>query len=167
MNVPDARFFRVVELVFTSYALPALLVPLVWLARRTLRVLHAGPSAAPATRMRRAAALYGFLSAAWLAIGMAFALGAPIERGGRLVGALLWLAYGLLNVALAAMLARFTASYGGLSEGQAKDRLFLYLLSAVVAQPLATACAFAVLYRVMGVVYHLQVPGLTGVQEGI
>ena len=39
MAVAD-RFFRLVELVFTAYAVPALLVPLVWLVRRLF-----GPSA--------------------------------------------------------------------------------------------------------------------------
>ena len=31
------RFFRLVELIFTAYAVPALLVPLVWLVRRLFR----------------------------------------------------------------------------------------------------------------------------------
>jgi hypothetical protein len=118
-------------------------------------------------RLRRALALYGVVSAMWLGAWLAVVLGAPIERGGKAAGALLWIAYGLLNVALAMLLVRFTAGYGGLPDGRSKDRLFLFLLSAVLAQPFATACAFAVLYRVMGVVYHLHVPSLGAVQEGI
>jgi hypothetical protein len=159
-------FFRLVELVFTAYAVPALIIPFVWLARRMLSSPSSRlpESTAP---LRRAVALNGILSAGWLCVWFALVVGVPIERGGRTAGALLWLGYGLLNVALATLLVRFTASYGGLPEGETKDRLFLYLLSAVVAQPFATACAFAVLYRVMGVVYHLSMPGLTAVQEGI
>jgi hypothetical protein len=160
------RFFRLVELVFTAYAVPALIIPFVWAARR---VLSRPGSRLPETtaRLRRAVTLYGALSAVWLGIWCLLAVGVPIEGGGRTAGALLWLAYALLNIALATLLVRFTASYGGLPEGRIKDRLFLYFLSAVVAQPIATACAFAVLYRVLGVVYHLSVPSLPAVQEGI
>lgn len=160
------RFFRLVELVFTAYAVPALIIPFVWVARRVASPPGSRLPESPAG-LQRAVALYGVLSAAWLGVWFALAVGAPIERGGRAAGALLWLAYGLLNVALATLLVRFTASYGSLPEGKSKDRLFLYLLSAVVVQPIATGCAFAVLYRIMGVVYHLTVPGLPAVQEGI
>jgi hypothetical protein len=159
-------FFRLVELVFTAYAVPALIVPFVWAVRR---VLGRPGSRLPETtaRLLRALTLYGVLSTVWLAVWFAFAVGLPIEGGGRTAGALLWLAYALLNIALATLLVRFTASYGGLPDGRIKDRLFLYFLSAVVAQPIATACAFAVLYRVLGVVYHQTVPHHPAVQEGI
>jgi hypothetical protein len=40
-------------------------------------------------------------------------------------------------------------------------------LGIVVAQPLMTAAAFAVLNRVMGVAWNLQVPDLPAIQEGI
>ena len=162
----DEGFFRLVELVFTAYAVPALLIPFVWIVRR---LLSPPASRLPETtaRLKGSLTLYGALSAVWLGVWFALAVGVPIERGGKPAGALLWLAYGLLNLALAALLVRFTAGYGGLPEGRTKDRLFVYLLSAVVAQPIATGCAYAVLYRVMGVVYHLTVPGLTAVQEGI
>ena len=165
MSLLGERFFRLVELVFTAYAVPALMVPLLWLVRRV--TLRSSTSPESAIRLRRAFALYGILWAVWLGAWLALVFGVPIEKGGRAAGTLLWLGYGLLNLALAALLMRFTAGYGGLPEGKTKDRLFLCLLSAVVAQPLATAWAFAVLYRVLGVVYHLRVPGLTAVQEGI
>lgn len=161
------RFFRLVELVFTAYAVPALLVPFVWLARRLLRAVLPGPPPGAADRLNRAVAAYAIVSAIWIGAWLALSLGVPLERGGRVAGVLCWTAYGLLNLLLASLLVRFTEEYGGLPEGAFKDRLFLHLLSAVAVQPLATAGAFAVLYRIMGFVYHLEVPGLTAVQEGI
>ena len=85
----------------------------------------------------------------------------------RAAAIVFWIAYALLNLMLAWLLVRFTAGYGDLPEGPSRDRLFLRFLSAIVVQPMATACAFTVLYRIMGVVYHLKVPGLGAVQEGI
>ncbi len=163
----DARFFRVVELVFTAYAVPALIVPFVWLGRRIFRAGRATSSRESEQRLNRALAVYGLSSVLWLACWLALSAGIPIERGGKAAGALLWAAYGLLNFGLASLLVRFTAGYGELPEGISKDRLFLRFLTAVLAQPFATAFAFAVLYRIMGVVYHMKVPGLTAVQEGI
>jgi hypothetical protein len=160
------RFFRLVELMFTAYAVPALLVPLVWIARR---IFTRGVAAKrdTADRLSRAIGAYGLVLLAWVVAWVALRLGAPLERGGQVAGALCWVAYGLLNVLLASLLVGFTAGYGDLPEGSSRDRLFLRFLSAIVAQPAATACAFAVLYRIMGVVYHLKVPGLGAVQEGI
>ncbi len=160
------KFYRLVELIFTAYAVPALIVPFVWLARRLLRGRGAAPQES-AERLNRAAAIYGLVSVVWIGAWVVLVLGVPIEKGGKTAGALLWLGYGTLNVLMASLLVRFTAGYGALPESAAKDRLFLRFLSAVAAQPVATACAFAVLYRIMGFVYHLRVPGLTAVQEGI
>jgi len=161
------RFFRLVELVFTAYAVPALLVPLVWLVRRLLRGHRSGATRETADQLNRAVVAYGIVMLAWVGAWAALALGVPIERGGRVAGAALWIAYGLLNFGLASLLVAFTAGYGDLPAGPSRDRLFMRLLSAIAAQPVATACAFAVLYRIMGVVYHLKAPGLTAVQEGI
>ncbi len=161
------RFFRLVELIFTAYAVPALLVPLVWLVQRLFRARRPGAARETADRLNRAVAAYGILLLAWVGAWVALVLGVPIERGGRVAGAAFWLAYGLLNFGLAWLLVRFTAGYGDLPEGPLRDRLFMRFLSAIVVQPVATACAFAVLYRIMGVVYHLGAPGLTAVQEGI
>jgi hypothetical protein len=161
------RFFRLVELIFTAYAVPALLVPLVWLVRRLFRGHRSGAAPETADRLNRAVAAYGIVLLAWVGAWVALVLGVPIERGGRVAGAIFWIAYGLLNFELASLLVRFTAGYGDLPEGDSRDRLFVRLLSAILVQPVGTACAFAVLYRIMGVVYHLKAPGLTAVQEGI
>lgn len=161
------RFFRLVELIFTAYAVPALLVPLVWLVRRLFRGHGVGAASETADRLNRAVAAYAIVLLAWVGAWIALVLGVPIERGGRVAGAIFWIAYGLLNFALAWLLVRFTAVYGDLPEGDLRDRLFVRLLSAILVQPLGTACAFAILFRIMGVVYHLTVPGLTAVQEGI
>src|SRR5450755_1938713 len=161
------RLFRIVELVFTAYAVPALMVPFVWLALRFLRAVRPVAPRETADGLNRAVVIYAVVSGAWIAAWITLRLGVRIEAGGRAVGVLSWVAYLILNTALAAILVRFTASYGGLPEGGFKDRLFLRFITAIVVQPLATAGAFAVLFRIMGVVYHLKVPGLTGVQEGI
>jgi hypothetical protein len=161
------RFFRLIELMFTAYAVPALLVPLVWLARRVLAPRRARSIQETAHRLGRAIATYGIVLLGWVAAWLALRLGVPLERGGQVAGLLCWVGYALLNVLLASLLVGFTSGYGDLPEGPSRDRLFLRFLSAIVAQPVATACAFAVLYRIMGVVYRLKVPGLGAVQEGI
>ncbi len=160
-------FFRMVELTFTAYAVPALLVPVVWLARRLRLGGRSGRHSETAAGLNRALAGYAAVLLAWLGARIVLALGVPVERGGRVAAVALWIAYAVLNLLLASLLVRFTAGYGDLPEGPSRDRLFLRFLSAIVVQPMATACAFAVLYRIMGVVYHLKVPGLGAVQEGI
>lgn len=161
------RLFRLVELVFTAYAIPALLVPLVWLVRRLFAGRRAGVNRETADGLNRAIGAYGIVLLGWVAAWLAIRIGVPLELGGRVAGLLCWVAYAALNVLLALLLVRFTAGYGDLPEGSSRDRLFVRFLSAIVVQPMATACAFAVLYRVMGVVYRLKVPGLGAVQEGI
>jgi hypothetical protein len=161
------RLFRVVELIFTAYAVPALMVPFVWLAIRLLKAIRPVAPTETGDRLNRAVFSYTIVSAAWIAAWITLLLGVPLEAGGKAAGVLSWVAYGVLNTALAALLVRFTASYGGLPEGGFKDRLFLRFITAIVVQPLATAGAFAVLFRIMGVVYHLKFPALAGVQEGI
>ena len=167
MNSMGDRFFRIVEIVFTAYAVPALIVPFVWLGRKLFTAWGQRTSGSARKALNRMFVAYISVASVWFAVWVALRLGVPIEKGGRAAGALLWLAYGLVNLLLAWLLVRFTGGYGELPEGRTKDRLFLQLLLVVVAQPLMTACAFPVLYRIMGVVYHLSVPGLTAVQEGI
>jgi hypothetical protein len=163
----DERFFRLVELTFTAYAVPALIVPFVWLARRLFRAVRPRPIRESAERLTRIEAAYAVLAALWFCAWLAVALGVPIETGGHAIGAFLWSAYAAVNVVLAWLLVRFTAGYGEVPEGSVKDKLFLRFLTIVVAQPFTTACAFPVLFRIMGVVYRVKVPGLTAVQEGI
>jgi uncharacterized membrane protein len=160
-------FYRIVELTFTAYAVPALLVPVVWLARRWWPGRGSGRRPETADRLHRAIAAYAIVFFAWIGLRLVLALGVPVERGGPAAAAVSWIGYALLNLLLASLLVRFTAGYGDLPEGSSRDRLFVRFLSAIVAQPVATACAFAVLYRIMGVVYHLKVPSLGAVQEGI
>lgn len=161
------RFFRLVELLFTAYAVPALVVPFVWLAMRLRRAVRPVRQKGTADRLNGALTTYAVVAAAWISAWIALGLGIRLEAGGHAAAALSWVAYGLLNTALSALLIRFTGSYGGLPEGDLKDRLFLRFITAIAVQPLATAGAFAILYRIMGFVYHRKVPGLTAVQEGI
>jgi hypothetical protein len=161
----EQGIFRALELVFTAYMVPALLVPLVWIGLRLRRAFR-GPSPETPRTLARIARSYAVLAALWLAAWLALRV-LPFEPGGRLALAVSWLAYLLLNVVFATLLVRFTSGYGSLPEGDDKDRLFLRLLGVILAQPVTTACAFAVLYRLMGVAYQLTVPGLPVVQEGI
>jgi hypothetical protein len=159
--------FRLVELLFTAYAVPALLVPVVWLTGWLVRLARGGARNPPATVLGHLLTAYTVLAALWVGLWLAVRLGVPIEKGGQAAGALTWAAFALLNIVLAWLLVRFTGSYGEIPEGSPKDRLFVRFLTAIVAQPIMTACAFAVLYRIMGLVYHLNVPALQAVQEGI
>jgi hypothetical protein len=154
--------FRAVEVVFTAYAVPGLLVPLVWGAWRLL-----GPSTTPPTTLARIQRTYSALVVLWLVAWLALRIGVPLEAGGKAAGVLFWIAYALLNVVFAWQLVRFTAGYGEISDEATRDRLFVRFLCQFLLQPVTTACAFGVLYRIMGVLYHMQVPSLAAVQEGI
>jgi hypothetical protein len=166
MSVMQGGLFRVAELLFTAYAVPALIVPFVWVGRKAFAA-RGRPLRESGLTLNRAVKVYGGLATVWLLAWAALRAGIPIEKGGPAVHALFWLAYILLNLALAWLMVRFPAGYGEVPAGPVKDRLFLRFLFVVVAQPMATACAFSVLFRIMGVVYDLRVPGLTAVQEGI
>jgi hypothetical protein len=161
----DQRFARLVELVFTAYAVPALLVPFVWLARRAGRSFRPDRSRS-AEGLARAGRTYGALALGWLIVWAVLRPGVPFS-GGPLTAAACWTGYGAANLALAWLLVRFTADYGSLPDGAAKDRVFLRVIGAVVAQPVVTALAFSVLYRLLGVAYRLRVPPLAAVQEGL
>lgn len=161
-----AVLFRTVEVVFTAYAVPALIVPLVWLLARMF-----GPrSVRPWEQVLKATeSFYGLLAIVWILAGSATLAGLRVELSGGFGQAAAWLLYGLLNLAFASLLVRFTAGFGHIKEEEEedRDRLFARLLWIVVAHPVATAFAFVLLYRVMGAPYALSVPGLGAVQEGI
>ncbi len=159
-------FFRLVELVFTAYAIPALLVPFVWLAGWGWTRWGGGRSR-NGEQLGRILNRYSAVVVAWMVAWGMIRLGLPAEKGGVAAAVLGWLAYGTANVMFAQLLVRFTQEYGLLPPGQATDRLFARLLGAIVVQPLMTAFAFSVLYRITGVTWSLHVPGLPAVQEGI
>src|ERR1700738_5568210 len=125
-------FFRIIEITFASYMVPALLVPLVWFV-----------------------------------LFIAVIAGVPFDRGGSLAVVSCWMVYAATNLLLAWFMLRFTSTYALIPAGQVADRAFMRFLGIVVAQPLMTAAAFAVLNRVMGVAWNLQVPDLPAIQEGI
>jgi hypothetical protein len=159
-------FFRIVEITFASYMVPALLVPLAWLAAWLLkRRLRAG--AHPAIEVEGQSRRLFWLFLVWLALFLAVVAGVPLNRGGSLAVALCWLVYALTNMLIAWFLLRFTTAYGLIPEGRAADRAFLRFIAIIVAQPLVTAAAFAVLNNVMGVAWNAQIPELPAIQEGI
>jgi hypothetical protein len=161
-------FFRVIEITFAAYMVPALLLPLVWfvawLHRRYVRIEgQTHPEAEAEGQSRR---LF-WLLLLWLTLFVAVAAGVPLRRGGELVVAACWLAYVMTNVSLAWFLVRFTASYGSIPAGRAADRAFLRFIAIIVAQPVMTAAAFVVLSNVMGLAWNAQIPDLPAIQEGI
>lgn len=162
--VMQEQIFRGAELIFTAYMVPALLVPLVWIGGRLLRRL--GPRES-ASRLNRIQIVYAAIACVWFAGWVAVRLGLPVEQGGKFIGLLSWAIYFALNLTLSVLLVAFTGEYGALPDGAEKDRLFARFVSIILVQPVATASAFAVLYRIMGLVYHMKVPMLPGVQEGI
>ena len=158
-------FFRIIEIAFASYMVPALLMPAVWLGG--LLVRRGNATAPPAAEIERQSRLLLGLFAVWAALFLAVAAGAPLNRGGPAAVVTCWAIYAVTNLLLAWFLLRFTSRYALIPAGQLADRAFMRFLGIVVAQPLMTAAAFAVLNRVMGVAWNLQVPELPAIQEGI
>jgi hypothetical protein len=159
-------FFRVIEIAFASYMVPALLVPLVWAAawmleRRRRVKTH------PAMEVEGQSRRLFWLFLVWLVLFLAVVAGVPLNRGGSFAVALCWLVYAVTNVLIAWFLLRFITAYGLIPVGRVADRAFLRFIAIVVAQPLMTAAAFAVLNNVMGVAWNAQVPELPAIQEGI
>ncbi|MEA3151807.1 MAG: hypothetical protein QOD56_2746 [Gammaproteobacteria bacterium] len=159
-------FFRIVEIMFASYMVPALLIPLVWVAAWIFkRRLHAATQ--PASEVEGQAQLLFWLFLVWFVLLLAVLTGVPLNRGGRLAVISCWIVYALTNLLLAWFLLRFTSVYGSIPGGRAADRVFLRFIAIIVTQPLMTAAAFAVLNNVMGVAWNAQVPEIPAIQEGI
>ncbi len=72
-------FFRIVEITFASYMVPALLVPLVWVAawlmKRRLRA-----HAQPATEVEGQSRLLFWLFLVWFVLFLAVVAGVPFNR---------------------------------------------------------------------------------------
>lgn len=159
-------FFRIIEIAFASYMVPALLLPGVWTAAWLLK-RRLSRAQQPAMEIEGQWRVLLTLFLVWLMLFVAVAAGAPLNRGGVLAIVFCWTVYVLTNVLLAWFLLRFTSTYGLIPAGRVADRVFMRFLGIVVAQPLMTAAAFAVLNQVMGVAWNLQVPELPAIQEGI
>ena len=159
-------FFRIIEITFASYMVPALLVPLVWVSARILKF---GPrsGALPVVEAEGQSRRLFQLFLVWFALFLAVLAGVPLHRWGTAAVVLCWVIYVVTNLLLARFLFRFTMTYGSIPDGRAADRVFLRFIAIVAAQPLMTAAAFAVLNNVMGVAWNAQVPELPAIQEGI
>jgi len=157
---------RITEIVFASYMVPALLVPVAWIVAWLLRrrLARNVPAATEVERQWRALRI---LFAIWLMLFLGIVAGVHLNRAGVVAVVLCWGMYALTNLLLAWFLLRFTARYGSIPPGPVADRTFMRFLGIVVAQPLMTAAAFAVLNQVMGVAWNLQVPDLPAIQESI
>ena len=159
-------FFRTVEIIFASFMVPALLVPVVWIAGVARRGRARGEEEAAADLNRQWRLLLG-LFLVWLLLLLAVVARVPIYLGGALAIALCWALYGVTNLLLARYFLRFTVKYGSIPAGPQADRVFVRFLSVVATQPLVTAAAFAVLNVVMGLAWNAHVPDLPAIQEGI
>jgi hypothetical protein len=161
-----AMFFRIVEITFAAYMVPALLLPLAWIVAWILkRRLRATTLAA--TEVEGQSRLLFWLFLGWFVLFLAVVAGVSLNRGGSLAVTVCWLIYAATNLLLAWFLLRFTTTYGSIPDGRVADRVFLRFIAVVVTQPLMTAAAFAVLNNVMGVAWNAQVPELPAIQEGI
>ena len=159
-------FFRIIEIAFASYMVPALLLPAVWLTGFLLK-RRIGVARPPAAEIEGQWRLLFGLFLLWFALFLAVVAGAPLNRGGVAGLALCWIVYAVTNLRLAWFMLRFTSTYALIPAGQVADRAFMRFLGIVIAQPLMTAAAFVVLNRAMGVAWNLQVPELPAIQEGI
>jgi hypothetical protein len=159
------NLYRFVEVAFTAYVVPALMVPLIllvsWMRRR--RVPHQEAS----RELTRLVRTHFTLVLVWLVIWIAMVLGIPLEKGGSITIIACWIAYVAVNGVLAWVLVRFTASYGSLPASSTSDVLFMRLVGTLAAQPIMTALAFSVLTHIMGRDWHPLLPSLPAVQEGI
>jgi hypothetical protein len=158
--------FRIIEITFTSFMVPALLVPVVWVAGRLLK-RRPRDDEEPVAELNRQWRMVCALFLLWLLLALAVVAHVPFRLGGGVAIALCWMLYAFTNLLLAWYFLRFTASYGSIQAGPLADRVFLRFVSVVLTQPLATAAAFAVLNVVMGVAWNGQVPALPAIQEGI
>jgi hypothetical protein len=159
-------FFRSVELAFTAYMVPALLVPVVWVAAMIFK-RRRRDNADPLHELTRQWWLLAGLFGMWLLLFLAVRAGAPLSHGGGAAKWLVWTAYVATNLVIAWFLLRFTSRYGSIGKGAAADRLFGRFLIIILAQPLMTAAAFVVIETAMGVSWNGQVPQLPAIQEGL
>ena len=161
-----AMFFRIIEIAFASYMVPALLVPLAWVAAWILK-RRLAVTTQPAIEVEGQFRVLFWLFLVWFLLFLAVIAGASLNRGGGPAVALCWIVYAVTNLLLAWFLLRFTTTYGLIPDGPVADRVFMRFIAVVVMQPLMTAAAFAVLNNVMGVAWNAQVPELPAIQEGI
>ena len=160
------NFSRFVEIAFTSYVVPALLVPVILLIRWMGRT-RAAPRREASRELTRLVRIHFAFVLVWAVAWIAMVLGVPLQKGGSATVIACWAAYVAANLVLAWVLVRFTATYGSLPESSASDALFVRLLGTLAAQPIMTALAFSVITHIMGVGWNPLVPALPAVQEGI
>jgi len=163
--VGSQLMFRTVEVVFTSFMVPALLVPPVWVVARIWSRRHVAADAARelATQWRLLSGLFLL----WLLLCVAVALQLPLGRMGTAAVVSCWVLYVGTNLAVAWHFLRFTARYGAIPAGVVADSAFARFLVVCLAQPVITAAAFIVLNAAMGVTWTGEVPALPVIQEGI
>ncbi len=158
-------FQRFIELVYTAYMVPALMVPVAWLLLRYAR-RRGRLATAPGRELLRLELGIGAVAAGWIVLWLLMKAGVPIGVGmpQLVVGTVLFLS---LNAALAWLLVRFTAGYGALPQGPAADRLFLGFVGLFAVHPLVTGAALGIMHHVMGLAWQASMPQFIPGQEGI
>ena len=98
-------FFRIIEIAFASYMVPALLLPAVWLTGFLLK-RRIGVTRLPAAEIEGQWRLLFGLFLLWFVLFLAVAAGAPLNRGGVAAIAVCWIVYAVTNLLLAWFLRR-------------------------------------------------------------
>jgi hypothetical protein len=155
------------ETIFTAFVVPALLTPVVWLARAVTRAVRHAPPRPFEARTRRLEVLYLLAGFTLLVGGLLARAGVPVERGGRPLTFFVWALYLAANLLFAGIVVAMTSGYGSVPDGRPKDSMFLRFVGEVCFQVVMTAGAFLLLYRLLRVVFHRTFPGLDVVPEGI
>jgi hypothetical protein len=158
---------QVLETIFTAFAVPAFLVPLVWLAAKLSGRSGGWTGVALARSLTRLQAAHAVSSALLISGAVLAELGVPLERGGKPLTLLAWALYGGVNIVFAGLLLRMVSGYGNLPDGKLKDALFLRFMAITALQPITTAGAFTLLYHLLRLVYHEKFPWLDVSPEGI
>ncbi len=158
---------QAIETLFTAFLVPAFCVPFVWFGLALRNRARRPPGEVFARRMLGLQSAHAVSCVLLVAGGLLAWAAVPVERGGRLLTAGAWALYGVVNLLFAAIVVLMTGGYAGLPDGPPKDALFLRFLGLVALQPIATAGAFSLLYRLLRVVYHEEFPWLDIPTEGL
>lgn len=156
---------QISEILFTSYLLPALLLPIIWLAGAAAR--RGRVPTEPERSLARVFTVHAVVATTLVTAWGLGALGVPLERGGAPLTIAAWLLFATLQFAFAALASGVTSRYAAIPEGRARDALFVKFVALTLLQPIATAAALHVLYRLMRLVYHHSLPLFDTLPEGL
>ena len=120
-------FFRIVEIAFASYMVPALLLPAAWLAGLLLKG-RIGVTRLPAAEIEGQWRLLFGLFVLWFALFLAVAAGAPLNRGGATAIVVCWIVYAARNCSWRGSCCGSRRLTALIPAGQVADRAFMRFL---------------------------------------